>query len=133
MGNWNVTLLNGKEQELVWESEQYYLDVVIASSAKCCGSDTVELNEGWNLFYSGVNVTMFAQAEVGIFVSPRLSHCVTDWIPLVGRVCLFKLRLQELKCGCKSVGGQMGGEKRTAWWNQEVKEAIRAEKIVFRA
>ena len=36
-------------------------------------------------------------------------------------------------CGCKCVGGQTGSEKRTAWWNQEIKEAIRAKKTVFRA
>ena len=36
-------------------------------------------------------------------------------------------------CGCKHVGGQMGSEKRTAWWNQEVKEAIIGKKAVFRA
>ena len=38
---------------------------------------------------------MSAQAGVGIFVSPRLAHCVTDWIPLEERVCLIQLRLQE--------------------------------------
>ena len=27
----------------------------------------------------------------------------------------------------------MGSEKRTAWWNQEVKEAIYAKKTAFRA
>ena len=27
----------------------------------------------------------------------------------------------------------MGSEKRTVWWNQEVKEAIRAKKTAFRA
>ena len=31
------------------------------------------------------------------------------------------------------MGGQIGSEKRTAWWNQEVKEAIRAKKTAFRA
>ena len=36
-------------------------------------------------------------------------------------------------CGCKRVGGQMGSEKITGWWNQEVKQAIRAKKTVFRA
>ena len=36
-------------------------------------------------------------------------------------------------CDCKCVGGQMGSDKRTAWWNQEVKEAIHAKKTVFRA
>ena len=93
MGNWNVTLLNGKEQELVWEAEQYHLDIAGVSSIKCCGSDTVELNEGWKLFYSAVDVTMSAQAGIAIFVSPCLAHCVTDWILLEGRVCLLKLRL----------------------------------------
>ena len=36
-------------------------------------------------------------------------------------------------CGCKCVGGQMGSEKRTAWWNKEIKEAIHAKKTAFRA
>ena len=31
-------------------------------------------------------------------------------------------------CGCKCMGGQMGSEKRTSCWNQEVKEAICAKK-----
>ena len=36
-------------------------------------------------------------------------------------------------CGCKRVGSQMGSEKRIAWWNQEVKEAICTKKTAFRA
>ena len=43
----------------------------------------------------GVDVTMSAQAGVGIFVNPRLAHCVNDWIPLGGKVCSLKLGLQE--------------------------------------
>ena len=38
---------------------------------------------------------MSAQAMVGIFVSPCLAHWVIDWIPLGGRVYLFKFRLQK--------------------------------------
>ena len=95
VGNWNVTSLKGKEQQLVWEGEQYHLDIVGVSSTKCHGSDTVKLNEGYKLFYSGVDETMSAQVRVGIFVSPRLAHWVTDWIPPGGRVCLLKFRLQE--------------------------------------
>ena len=30
-------------------------------------------------------------------------------------------------------GGHTGSEKKTAWWNQEVKKAIRAKKSTFRA
>ena len=57
MGIWNITSLNGKEQESVWQVEQCCLDIVKVSFTKRRGSDTVELNEGWKLFYSGVDVT----------------------------------------------------------------------------
>ena len=50
MGNWNVTSLKRKEQELVWEAEQYHFNIVGVSSTNCRDSDTVELNEGWKLF-----------------------------------------------------------------------------------
>ena len=64
MGNWNVTLLNEKEQEMVWESKQYYLNIAGVSFTKCRGSDIVELNKGMKLFYSDVDATMSAQAGV---------------------------------------------------------------------
>ena len=54
MGNWNVTLLNGKEQELTWKAKQYHLDIAGVSSTKCRGSDIVELIEGWKLFFTQV-------------------------------------------------------------------------------
>ena len=95
IGNWNVSSLTGKEQELVWEAKQYHLDIVGVSSTKRRGSGTVELAEGWKLFYSGVDPTMSAQAGVGLLISPRLAHCVVDWTPLGGRVCLLKLKLQK--------------------------------------
>ena len=40
-----------------------------------------------SFFYSDVGITISAQAGVGIFVIPRLAHCVTDWIQLGGRIC----------------------------------------------
>ena len=38
---------------------------------------------------------MSAQVGVGLLVSPNIAECVVDWVPLGGRVCLLKLRLQE--------------------------------------
>ena len=38
---------------------------------------------------------MSAQAGVGLLVSPNIAECVVDWVPVGGRVCLLKLRLQE--------------------------------------
>ena len=96
IGNWNVSSLTGKEQELVCEAQQYRLDVVGISSTKRRDSGTVELNGGWKIFYSGVDAAMSAQAGVGLITcEPNIGECVVDWVPLGGRVCLLKLRLQE--------------------------------------
>ena len=95
IGNWNVSSLTGKEQELVCEAQQYRLDVVGISSTKRRGSGTVELNDGWKIFYSRVDAAMSAQAGVGLLVSPNIAECVVDWVSLGGRVCLLKLKLQE--------------------------------------
>ena len=59
------------------------------------GSGTVDLNGGWKLFYSGADASMSAQAGVGILTSPRLSDCVSDWIPLGSRVCMLKLKVLD--------------------------------------
>ena len=45
MGNWSVTSLNEKKEELLWEAKQYHLDIVGVSTTKSNGSDTVELNK----------------------------------------------------------------------------------------
>ena len=36
-------------------------------------------------------------------------------------------------CGHKRVGGTKNSERRTSWWNQEVKEAIRAKNVAYKA
>ena len=59
------------------------------------GSGTVDLDGGWKLFYSGADPSMSAQAGVGILTSPRLSDCVSDWIPLGSRVCMLKLKVLD--------------------------------------
>ena len=59
------------------------------------GSETVELNGGRKIFYSGVDAATSAQAGVGLLVSPNMAECVVDWVPLGGRICFPKLRLQE--------------------------------------
>ena len=38
---------------------------------------------------------MSAQAGIGLLVNISRAKCVVDWVPLGGRVCLLKLRLQE--------------------------------------
>ena len=53
----------------------------------------------------------------------------TEW-------CLFRTAVVTSAtncCGRKRVGGTKSSEKRTPWWNQEVKEAIRAKKVAYKA
>ena len=95
LGNWNILTLTGKELELVEEAKRYHLDIIGVSSTKRRGSGTVDLDGGWKLFYSGADPSMSAQAGAGILTSPRLSDCVSDWIPLGSRVCMLKLKVLD--------------------------------------
>jgi len=54
-GNWNILTLTGKELELVEKAQRYHLDIVGVSSTKRRGSETVNLDDGWKLFYSGAD------------------------------------------------------------------------------
>ena len=102
LGNWNILTLTGKELELVEEAKRYHLDIIEVSSTKRRGSGTVDLDGGWKLFYSGADPSMSAQAGVGILTSPRLSDCMSDWIPLGSRVCMLKLKVLNWSlCFCR--------------------------------
>ena len=65
IGTWNVTSLTGKEPELVDEAIRYRLYIGGVSSTKRKGNVTLVLNKRWQLFYSGVDPALHAQAEVG--------------------------------------------------------------------
>ena len=54
------------------------------------------MDGGWKFFYFSAGLSMSAQAGVGILTSPRLPDCVSDWIPLRSRVCIFKLKVLDL-------------------------------------
>ena len=95
LGNWNILTLTGKELELVEEAKRYHLDIIGVSSTKRRGYGTVDLDGGWKLFYSGADPSMSAQSGVGILTSPRLSDCVSDWIPLGSRVCMLKHKVLD--------------------------------------
>ena len=95
LGNWNILTLTGKELELVEEAQRYHLDIIGVSSTKRRGSETVNLDSGWKLFYSAADPSMSAQANVTILTSPRLSDCVSDWILMGSRVCTLKFKVLD--------------------------------------
>ena len=70
LGNWNILTLTGKELGLVEEAKRYYLDIIGVSSTKRHGSGTVHLDDGWKLFYSSADPSMYAQADVRLSLAP---------------------------------------------------------------
>ena len=72
----SILSLTGKELELVCKAQQFCLDIVGISSAKCSGFGTVELNGGWKIIYSVADAAMFVQAGVGLLVSPNMAESI---------------------------------------------------------
>ena len=59
--------------QLADEAKWYRLGIVGISPTKCLGSDTMELGDGWELFFSGVKPTPFAQAWVEILLNLQVT------------------------------------------------------------
>ena len=75
-----------KESELVEEAAKYRLDIVGVSESKLKGKGNRDLDNGWKLFYSGIeDPRTHAQAGVGILTSPRMAEQVIEWSPKIGR------------------------------------------------
>ena len=91
LGNWNVLTLR-KRVGIAKRGKKYHLDIVGVSSIKRRGSEIVDLDDWWKLFYSGADPSISAQAGVAILTSPRLTDGVLDWIPLRPRACMLKLK-----------------------------------------
>ena len=98
IGSWNVSSVIGKEQELVWEAQQYRLDIVEISSTTRRSPRTVELNGAWvenfwlRCWCSNV-------CSSWCWLTCQFRHCwVCRWLGTTGRKGLsstVKLRLQE--------------------------------------
>ncbi|CAF3932499.1 unnamed protein product [Rotaria sp. Silwood1] len=95
IGTWNVTSLTGKEIELAEEAQKYTLDILGISSTKRKGKGSLILNNGWQLYYSGVDSTIYAQAGVAILIHPRLIDSVLEWKPINERVALLRFQLKK--------------------------------------
>jgi len=73
---WNILTLTRKELELAEEAKQNYLDMVGVSSTRRRGSEIMNLDGEWKLFYSGTD--------------PNASHklCGYNHELSVGRLCI---------------------------------------------
>ena len=72
--------------------------------------------------------------QANFFSYPEKSLTLLKTLRLSGIYLNQKLlHLQLLVAVANVRGGHTGSEKKTAWWNQEVKKAIRAKKSTFRA
>ena len=95
IGTWNMTSLTSKEPEPVDEPIRYRLDIVGVSSTKRKGSGTLALNKRWQLFYSGVDPVLHAQARIGILINSQFVERVVEWRSISERVALLRLKLKE--------------------------------------
>jgi len=130
IGNWSITSLIEKEHELVEEAKWYSLGVLLVgiSSTKCRRCNTVQPNDVWKLFYSGVEPAKFSKGGVVTHVSRQLAKC--SWmdhtrrngvhveVGVVGPHPVFDTRMQpKLMCTVPRISG------RNYWclgkgWNQ---------------
>ena len=53
------------------------------------------LQDGWQLFYSGVKPSTHVQAGVELLISPRIIDPVVEWKPINERMVLLKLHLRK--------------------------------------
>ena len=53
------------------------------------------MNKRWQLFYSGVDSALHAQAGVGILTNSRLAERVVEWRPISERMTLLRFKLKE--------------------------------------
>ncbi|CAF3742888.1 unnamed protein product [Rotaria sp. Silwood1] len=81
--------------EVVEEAQKYHLDILGISSTKRKSKGSLTLNNGWQLYYSGVDTTTYAQAGVAILVNPRLADSIVEWKPINERVALIRLQLKR--------------------------------------
>ncbi|CAF4583492.1 unnamed protein product, partial [Rotaria sp. Silwood2] len=95
IGTWNVTSLTGKEMEVVEEAQKYHLDILGISSTKRKSKGSLTLNNGCQLYYSGVDTTTYAQAWVAILVNPRLAESIVEWKPINEILALIRLQLKR--------------------------------------
>ena len=58
----------------------------------------MDLIGGWKLLCSGADPSMSAQVGVRNLTSPRLSDCVSDWIPFISWFCMLKKVLDRSLC-----------------------------------
>ena len=81
-----------RKSELVEVAERNHLDIVKVSSTKRRSSGPVDLDGKSKLLYSGADFNMSAPASVGDLTSIRLSDCLSNWISLIFRVGMLKLK-----------------------------------------
>ncbi|KAK7880575.1 hypothetical protein WMY93_032787 [Mugilogobius chulae] len=95
LGTWNVTSLAAKKPELGQKVEHFRLDKVCLTSTHSLGSETITLERGWTLHFSGVAHGVRRRAGVGLLIAPQLSRRVLEFTPVDERVASLRLRVGD--------------------------------------
>lgn len=89
---WNVTYLEGKENELVREIEKYWLEIIWLTSTDSMGSGT-QLERSWYLHNFEVTKDEWCWAGVEVFIVFQL-NCHVEFTKVNETVASLRFRLR---------------------------------------
>lgn len=109
---------------------------LVVATFRCCGSVPVRKQRKrtkrikWEaLEEAAVRENLAKELSAKYQAIPTMVADVeTEWALFKGAL----LEVSEKCCGTKWVGPTPGGSKRTAWWTEEVKEAVKRKKTLFK-
>lgn len=91
----DLTTLTEKEMELLDNANKYRLAIPEVSLTMRRGKEFFVLNNGWQLFCSNVDQSVYAQERVSMVTRPSLADAVLEWKSVNEEVALMRLRLKK--------------------------------------
>lgn len=95
MGIWNINTLTGKEVEIVEEMKQNKLQILGLSETKKKGKGKMQLDNGYMLYYTGVQQDQRAKEGVGIIINDEMDKRVIQFKAVNSRVMVVSIEFSR--------------------------------------
>lgn len=96
IGTWNVQGLSQKLNDVISESKNANMDIVVLTETKKKGVGSENLGQ-YDHFFSGVPKDKRAQQGVSILIRKNLRRCITSWEPISQRIIKMNLSIHGNK------------------------------------
>ncbi|CAH1245884.1 Hypp7596 [Branchiostoma lanceolatum] len=123
IGTWNVCGLRDKEPEIVDFMNKRRITVMGLADCRRSGKGCKEIHSNYVLIWNGVEQRQRPKHGVAFILHPDTAKNLTDTADTL---------LNTVKKACGTKGQNRGQRKATVWWNDEVKEAVKEKKRLFR-